>query len=255
MKEKNSGSNPDALAALLFLIQRSHQETHKSEVQFLTAAKRKSRKRGKRRKHQSNTQSERNDSTRPRENELEATNIRGVVGEARLLKHLEQVIARGHEDKLVLLPLQIKHVRLENVGPFKLFEAQFSRDQVNLLFGLGGAGKSVVLRSIALCFGIPNKYFQHVGRIGRSGRIDIEVYPFGNHVFMKGREASLKTRLLNAQCVLLDESFDYLVPSKARRLVDALRRMRKQVILASKLSYVKDAVPSKNTVLIPYSLS
>jgi hypothetical protein len=75
----------------------------------LTAAKQNIRKRGKRRKHQSNTQKERNDSTRPRKNELEATNIRGAVGEARLLKHLEQVIAHGLENKLVLLPLQIKH--------------------------------------------------------------------------------------------------------------------------------------------------
>jgi hypothetical protein len=31
--------------------------------------------------------------------------------------------------------------------------------------------------------------------------------------------------------------------------VDTLRRKRKQVILASRLSYVKDAIPSKNTVL------
>jgi hypothetical protein len=179
-----------------------------------------------------------------------ATNIQGAGGEARLLKYLEQVIARGHEDKLVLLPLQIRHVRLENIGPFRLFEAQFRRDQVNLLFGLGGAGKSVILRSIALCFGIPNKYFQHVGRMGRSGKIDIEVYPFGNSVFMKGREASLKTRFLNAQCLLLDEPFGYLAPSEARRLVDMLRRMRKQAMLALKLSYVKDAVPSRNTIMI-----
>jgi hypothetical protein len=166
------------------------------------------------------------------------------------LKHLEQVIARSYEDKLVLLPLQIKHVRLENIGPFKLFKAQFRKDQVNLLFGLGGAGKSVILRSIALCFGIGNKHFQHVGRMGRSGKIDIEVYPFGNHISMKGREASLKTRLANAQCVLLDEPFDYLTASKARRLVDTLRRMRKQVIPASKRSDIKDAIPSRNTILI-----
>jgi hypothetical protein len=71
----------------------------------------------------------------------------------------DQVVARGHEDKLVLLPLQIKHVRLEGIGPFRFFEAQFRRDQLNVLFGLGGAGKSVVLRSIALCFGIPNCNF------------------------------------------------------------------------------------------------
>jgi len=183
-----------------------------------------------------------------------AANIQVAVGEARLLKHLEQVVARGLEDKLVLLPLQIKHVRLENIGPFKLFEAQLRRDQVNLLFGLGGAGKSVVLRSIALCFGIPNRYFQDVGRMGRSGRIDIEVYPFGNRVFMKGRQATLKTRFLNAQCVLLDEPFDHLVPSEARRLVDTLRRMKKQVILASRLSCIKDAVPSRNTILISTQL-
>lgn len=179
-----------------------------------------------------------------------ATNIWGAVGEARLLKHFEQVIAHDLEDKLVLLPLQIKHVRLENIGPFRLFEAQFRRDQVNLLFGLGGTGKSVVLRSIALCFGIRNKYFQHVGRMERFGKIDIEVYPFGNRVSMKGREATLKTRFLNAQCVLLDEPFDHLVPSEARQLVDTLRRMRKQVILASRLSYIKDAVPSRNRILI-----
>jgi hypothetical protein len=183
-----------------------------------------------------------------------ATNIQGAAGEARL-KYLEQVIAHGLEDKLVLLPLQIRYVRLENIGPFRLFEAQLRRDQVNLLSGPGGAGKSVVLRSIAFCFGIPNKYFQDVGRMGRSGKIDIEVYPFGNRVSMKGRQATLKTRFLNAQCVLLDEPFDHLVPSEARRLVDTLRRMRKQVILASKLPRIKDAVPSKNTVLIPYSLS
>ena len=121
---------------------------------------------------------------------------------------------------------------------------------MNVLFELGGAGKSVVLRSIALCFGIPNKYFQHVGRMERSGKIDIEVYPFGNRVSMKGREASLKTRFLNAQCVLLDEPFDHLIPTEARQLVDTLRRMRKQVILASRLSYIKDAVPSKNTIAI-----
>jgi ABC-type uncharacterized transport system ATPase subunit len=67
---------------------------------------------------------------------------------------------------------------------------------------------------------------------------------------MKGRQATLKTRFLNAQCVLLDEPFDHLVPGEARRLVDMMRRMRKQVILASKLPRIKDAVPSKNRVLI-----
>ena len=90
--------------------------------------KRKSRKRGKRRKHQSNTQRERNDSTRLRESELEAADNRGAVGEVRLLKHLEHVIAHGFEDKLVLLPFQIRHVRLEDIGLFRLFEAQFRRD-------------------------------------------------------------------------------------------------------------------------------
>jgi hypothetical protein len=122
------------------------------------------------------------------------------------------------------------------------------------LFGLGGAGKSVILRSIALCFGIGNKYFQQVGRMGRSGKIDMEVYPFGNRVFMTARQANLKTRLKNAQCVLLDEPFDYLAASKARQLVDTLRRMRKQVILASARSYVKDAIPSRNTILISNQL-
>jgi DNA repair exonuclease SbcCD ATPase subunit len=150
--------------------------------------------------------------------------------------------------------LQIKHARLENIGRFKLFQAQFRKDQVNLLFGLGGAGKSVILRSIALCFGIGNRHFQQVGRMGRAGKIDIGVYPFGNHVFMTARQASLKTRLANAQCVLLDEPFDYLTAIKARRLVDTLRRMRKQVILASTRSYIKDAVPSRNTILISNQL-
>jgi len=37
-----------------------------------------------------------------------------------------------------LLPFRIESLKLENVGPFNRFEAEFSRDTLNFIFGLGG---------------------------------------------------------------------------------------------------------------------
>jgi len=72
-----------------------------------------------------------------------------------------------------LLPFQIESLRLENVGPFKRFEAEFSRDTLNVIFGLGGSGKSFIIRSILLAFGRRHKYFQ----TSDSGKVTLKLFP------------------------------------------------------------------------------
>jgi hypothetical protein len=98
------------------------------------------------------------------------------------------------------------------------------------------------------------EYFRTIGREGRSGKIQIEVYPC-DRILMKGRDTGLMTRLANASCILLDEPFGYLASSRVRTLLNGLEKMEKQVILASKRTDVKGAVPSKNTIRIRAQLT
>lgn len=65
----------------------------------------------------------------------------------------------AHYCEVHLLPFQIESLRLENVGPFKEFEAKFKKDTINVIYGLCGSGKSTIVKAILMAFGIHHKYF------------------------------------------------------------------------------------------------
>lgn len=152
------------------------------------------------------------------------------------------------ECEMYFLPFQVKRLRLENIGVFDRFEADFKKDDVNLIYGGGGAGKSTILRSIAYCFGIENKYFKEPGRLGKTGQIEVEVYPNSNLVTAEVKEGSIKTHFHNAGCILLDEPFARLNSRRAEAFLKQLTKLQKQVIVASK--YEREALKDKNTILL-----
>jgi len=144
-----------------------------------------------------------------------------------------------------LLPFQIESLRLENVGPLKEFEAEFSRDGINVIFGLGGSGKSFIIRSILLAFGRHHKYFE----TSDGGKVTMKLFPNQASVNITtsvGNEADM-TR--GYRCLIMDDVFQKAPRDILPEICEEMKSLRIQIIATASAPIDPSKLP-KNTHLI-----
>lgn len=75
-----------------------------------------------------------------------------------------------------LIPM-VKKLRLRNTGPFKNVELGFTNG-INIIYGLGGSGKSTIILSLAHAFRHESEQeLPTITHGEKNGRIEIEVFP------------------------------------------------------------------------------
>jgi post-segregation antitoxin (ccd killing protein) len=146
-------------------------------------------------------------------------------------EHIRRVLAdAGRENafygEAYLLPFQIKSLKLENVGPFEEFEAEFSKDAINVIFGLGGSGKSFIIRSILLAFGRHHRYFQ----TSDSGKVALKLFPDQASVSVTTSADNQSDITRGYKCLLVDGVFQRAPRNMTHALYEEMKNLRIQII-------------------------
>ena len=144
-----------------------------------------------------------------------------------------------------LIPFQIESLRLENVGPFKRFEAEFSRDSVNVIFGLGGSGKSFIIRSILLAFGRHHKYFQ----TSDSGKVTLKLFPDQGSVSVTTSVENQSDITRGYKCLLADDIFQRAPRNMIPALYEEMKNLKIQIIVTTSLPIDSSKLPKDTRVI------
>jgi hypothetical protein len=149
-----------------------------------------------------------------------------------------------------LLPFQIESLRLENVGPFQRFEAEFSRDLVNVIFGLGESGKSIIIRSILLAFGRRHKYFQ----TSDGGKVTLKLFPDQGLVSVTTSVENQSDIARGYRCLLADDVFQRAPRNMTQALCDEMKNLKIQIIVTASLPIDSSKLPKDTRVISLKSL-
>jgi hypothetical protein len=144
-----------------------------------------------------------------------------------------------------LLPFQIESLRLENVGPFKRFEAGFSRDSVNVIFGLGGSGKSFIVRSILFASGRRHKYFQ----TSDSGKVTLKLFPDQGSVSVTTSVEKEPDMTRGYKCLIADDVFMRATGSMIPALYSELKSLRIQIIVTTSMPIDSSKLPEDTRII------
>jgi hypothetical protein len=144
-----------------------------------------------------------------------------------------------------LLPFQIESLRLENVGPLKEFEAEFSRDAINVIFGLGGSGKSFIIRSILLAFGRRHKYFQ----TSDGGKVTLKLFPDQALVSIITDVGNETNTMRGYKCLIMDDVFQKVPRDMVPEICEEMKGHGIQIIATVSAPIDPSKFP-KNTHLI-----
>jgi len=90
------------------------------------------------------------------------------------------------EEEVYFLHVQIKTLKLHNVGPLQKFEAHFRRNSVNVIYGSNASGKSTIIGSVLFAFGNKNSSFSN--KLLKNGTITLELFPNQTSITIRGME-------------------------------------------------------------------
>jgi len=152
-------------------------------------------------------------------------------------EHLRKLLAEvGSENSFYgetyFLPFQIESLRLTKVGPFDNFEARFHRNSINVIHGSCGSGKSTIIRSILLAFGIQHRYFTN--RVFSDGAITLRLFPNQDSISITGM-GSAQNSARGYQCLMADGSLERLPKNMIAPLFAELNGLGIQVIITASL--------------------
>lgn len=133
-----------------------------------------------------------------------------------LQKLLREVDVSRFCEEAYFLPFQIESLKLNNIGLFEKFEAHFRRNSVNVIYGPGGFGKSMVTRSILLAFGRRHRYFDDRALAG--GRIELKIFSDRSSISLTADHGYIT----GYQCLLID---DLLRPIPTRIVPSLLKNL------------------------------
>ena len=119
-----------------------------------------------------------------------------------------------------ILPVPIQRLELENVGPIDSLAIDFT-PEVNIISGPNGSGKSVILRSIAVSFGLFCPERGNMLKMDKSNGC-IKVHTDDGDICLK-LDASNPNGKPNAGCLLLDGAIDRLPSDKVEPFMSKLR--------------------------------
>jgi len=144
-----------------------------------------------------------------------------------------------------LMPFQVESLRLENVGPFKEFEVEFGRDVLNVIFGLGGSGKSFIVRSILLAFGRRHKYFQ----TSDSGKVTLKLFPDQGSVSVTRSVENQSDITRGYKCLIADGVLQRAPRNMIPALYEEMKNLKIQIIVTTSLP-IDSSKLSKDTRVI-----
>jgi hypothetical protein len=130
------------------------------------------------------------------------------------------------------LPFQIESLKLTKVGLFGDFEAHFSRNSINLIYGPCGSGKSTIVRSILLAFGFKHRYFTE--EAFRDGPITLRLFPKQYSKNITGVDNS-RNATRDYQCLIADAPLNRLPKNTIDPLFMELDRLKIQIIMTASL--------------------
>ena len=150
-------------------------------------------------------------------------------------KYLQRMLSEaGGENaslETYLLPFQIESLELNNVGPFKEFEAHFNKNALNVIVGLGGSGKSCIIRSILFAFGRQHKFFDP----GKNGRITIGLYPDQHSVSVTTNIEGQSGETRGYRCLIMDDILCKVPNDMKAAFLEELEKLGVQTILSTSM--------------------
>lgn len=136
------------------------------------------------------------------------------------------------------LPLKIESLTLNNIGPFKTFEEHFGKG-VNLIYGPIGSGKTTILQSLLLAFGVEHQ-LNNQARIG--GVITLNLFPAQTSIIISDNE-STEDITKRYRCVLADDVFEHLTMEQKTQVLDEFNRLNLQTIATASPVLRRNDIP------------
>ncbi|MCM8764615.1 MAG: AAA family ATPase [Candidatus Omnitrophica bacterium] len=132
-------------------------------------------------------------------------------------------------NRCFFLPFSVKRLELENIGPIESISIDFSPG-INIIRGSNGSGKTTILKSIAMAFGlfIPERETM-LKMMKKEGFIKISTSEHENLIRLDKDNINGRK---DAGCLLLDDAIAMLPPDKAKIFIRKLKKKyHKQLIM------------------------
>lgn len=124
------------------------------------------------------------------------------------------------------LPFQIESLKLNNIGPFEKFEASFSPNSLNIIYGQGGSGKSYILRSIMFAFGRKPKFYN----LSSDGKITLKIFSNQESIELSDFK-NLNNLTKGFRCWIADAPMNTLNAERISEILPELNKLGIQMIL------------------------
>lgn len=152
----------------------------------------------------------------------------------------------AHYCEVHLLPFQIESIKLENVGPFKEFEARFKKDGINVIYGLCGSGKSTIARAILLAFGIRHKYFFSKTV---NGKITLKLIPDQRSINIMVNKENPLDAAKGYGCLIGDDFFDRIPKRMITEICKEMKNLQIQIIVTASMIVDPSMLPQDTNMI------
>ncbi|MEM2112147.1 MAG: AAA family ATPase [Candidatus Bathyarchaeia archaeon] len=165
--------------------------------------------------------------------------------------YLQIILAEaGREDarycEVHLLPFQIESLRLEDVGPFKEFEAKFKKGALNVIYGPCGSGKSTIVRAILLAFGIRHKYsFSKTV----NGKITLKLFPDQHFINIMVNKENPLDAAKSYRCLIGDNFFDRIPKRMVPEICKEMKNLQIQTIITASMIVDPSMFPEDTNII------
>jgi len=144
-----------------------------------------------------------------------------------------------------LIPFQIESLKLENVGSFEKFEAKFSRNALNVIYGSSGSGKSIIVRSILLAFGKRHTYFTK----SENGKVTLKLFPDQDFVSATTNEENQPEITRGYKCLIADNVFQRVARSMIPAFYEEMKSLGIQIIVTPPVLIDPSKLPEDTNVV------
>jgi hypothetical protein len=146
-------------------------------------------------------------------------------------QHLEELRV---EDRFLVLPMMVKTVRIEHIGPIREFGAEFS-EGTNIVYGSNGCGKTVLVKTLYDFFSSERGGLRYRLTHGKSeGRVSVVPYlPQTTFTYVEIRSADGCWTHDAKRCALLDEPADALAQDDFKQFLGYVNNRFAQAIITT----------------------
>jgi len=132
------------------------------------------------------------------------------------------------------LPMMVKTVKIENIGPIRIFDAEFS-EGINIVYGPNGCGKTVLVKTLHEFFSSETGRFTYGLTHGEcEGRVTVVPYPVQTmYTYVEARSADGCWTPHPKRCALLDGPADALERKSFNQFLDYVKNRFAQAIITT----------------------